>query len=339
MQPTIKVLKIIFMDLTLRFRNVGGRMLSVLLITVVSMAAVFTVAAQTPDQWAGMKGDVNLFLANDLGRNGYYDQKPIAELMGVMAEEIGPEAVLALGDVHHFHGVQSTADPLWMTNFEQVYAHPELMIPWLPILGNHEYRGNTQAVMDYAGVSRRWMMEGRYYTKVFADDESQVAVRVVFIDTTPMIDRYHHSDTYRDVDAQDVEAQLAWIDSTLREASEDWVIVVGHHPVYAQTTKDLIEQDDMQRRLLPLLRRYKDKVAMYVCGHIHNFQHIRRGSDGIDFVVNSAASLARKVDRMQGTVFCSPEPGFSVLSATGQRLCLYMIDKTGTEIHRIERTR
>ena len=29
----------------------------------------------------------NFYVANDLGRNGYYDQKPIAELMGQMAEE------------------------------------------------------------------------------------------------------------------------------------------------------------------------------------------------------------------------------------------------------------
>lgn len=28
----------------------------------------------------------NFYVANDLGRNGYYDQKTIAELMGVMAE-------------------------------------------------------------------------------------------------------------------------------------------------------------------------------------------------------------------------------------------------------------
>ena len=37
----------------------------------------------------------NFYIANDLGRNGYYDQKPIAELMGTMAEEIGPEFVVA----------------------------------------------------------------------------------------------------------------------------------------------------------------------------------------------------------------------------------------------------
>ena len=44
----------------------------------------------------------NFYVANDLGRNGYYDQKPIAELMGQMAEERRrPRIVLATGDVHH----------------------------------------------------------------------------------------------------------------------------------------------------------------------------------------------------------------------------------------------
>ena len=69
-------------------------------------------------------------MANDLGRNGYYDQKPIAELMGEMADVIGPECVFAAGDVHHFEGVRSVNDPLWMTNYELIYSHPELMIDW-----------------------------------------------------------------------------------------------------------------------------------------------------------------------------------------------------------------
>ena len=119
--------------------------------------AISTISfAQTPDQWEKIKGEINVFMANDLGRNGYYDQKPIAALMGKMAEVIEPECIIAAGDVHHFDGVQSVEDPLWMTNYELIYDHPELMISWLPILGNHEYRGNTQAVMDYSNISRRW---------------------------------------------------------------------------------------------------------------------------------------------------------------------------------------
>ena len=56
--------------------------------------------------WKGLEKQLNFYMANDLGRNGYYDQKPIAELMGEMADVIGPECVFAAGDVHHFEGVQ-----------------------------------------------------------------------------------------------------------------------------------------------------------------------------------------------------------------------------------------
>ena len=66
------------------------------------------------------------------------------------ATVIMTRSVVAAGDVHHFEGVRSVQDPLWMTNYELIYSHPDLMLPWYPILGNHEYRGNTQAVLDYS---------------------------------------------------------------------------------------------------------------------------------------------------------------------------------------------
>lgn len=302
---------------------------------VASLAlALFKANGQDAKAWSKMKADVNLFVANDLGRNGYYQQRPIAELMGNMAEEIGPECVLAVGDVHHFNGVVSVDDPLWTSNYESIYAHPELMIDWLPVLGNHEYRGNTQAVLDYAQRSRRWVMPARYYSRIYENDGT--TVRVVMIDTTPLIEKYRNdSITYPDACKQDIDAQLQWLDATLKAAREDWVIVLGHHPVYAQTSKSDSERADMQRVLLPVLRRYGN-VAMYVCGHIHNFQHLRVAGDGIDYVVNSAGSLSRKVKAVEGTQFCSPEAGFSVISANKNSLALYMIDGKGVAINKVE---
>lgn len=308
------------------------------ILSAIALSLLFaaTCNAQTAAEWETLKGDVNLFVANDLGRNGYYDQKPIAELMGEMADVIGPEAIIATGDVHHFDGVASVNDPLWMTNFELIYSHPELMISWLPVLGNHEYRGNTQAVLDYSKVSRRWQMEDRYYTKVFTDEDAGTTIRVVFIDTTPLIDSYRIDDRYPDARKQDIDAQLQWLDSTLKTAKEDWVIVVGHHPMYAETKKDIVEQKDIQRRLLPIFQK-NGNVAMYVCGHIHNFQHIRKPSDNTDYIVNTAGSLSRKVKPTDGTVFCSPSTGFSVVSASKKKLSLFMVDNKGVVIHRVDK--
>ena len=298
------------------------------------MAQTKTQASQP--SWADLKADLTFFMANDMGRNGYYEQKPIARLMGEMAAQLKPKCVLAVGDVHHFNGVASVNDPLWMTNYELIYSHPELMIDWFPVLGNHEYRGNTQAVIDYAQVSRRWMMPSRYYTKVFS--KNGVSVRVVWIDTTPLIQRYRTSDTYPDARKQDADAQLRWLDATLRQAHEDWVVVVGHHPIYAYTEKNEVERHDMQQQVLPVLHRYHN-VDVYACGHIHNFQHLRMPADSIDYVVNSAAALAREPKAILGTVFCSGAEGFSVLSASKRQLRLSMVDKEGHVIHTVTRSK
>ena len=288
--------------------------------------------------WAAVSSaQMRLLVANDLGRNGYYEQKPIAERMGKMAGELDVEAVLALGDIHHFMGVESVNDPLWMTNYELIYSHPELQIPWYPILGNHEYRGNTQAVLDYSNVSRRWQMPARYYSKVFEEDGA--TLRVVFIDTTPLIDKYHKDSLdYPSVPQQDAKKQLAWLEEELSGAKEDWVVVVGHHPIYAHTTKSESERKDMQKRVDPILRRHN--VDMYICGHIHNFQHIKPQGTSIDYVVNSAGSLARsKVEAIEGTVFASGEAGFSILSFTKDELCLDLMNGKGKTIHSVKRTK
>ncbi len=306
------------------------------IITLFMALAVVAVSfAQTPESWKALEKPLNFYLANDLGRNGYYDQKPIAELMGNMAETVDIECVIAAGDVHHFEGVRSVNDPLWMTNYELIYSHPELMIPWYAILGNHEYRGNTQAVIDYSAVSARWNVPSRYYT--FAMENDGVTVRFVMVDTAPLLDKYREdTEKYPDACKQDMNKQLAWIDSLLTTSKEDWVLVVGHHPIFAETGKDDSERLDLQKRLDSILRKHTN-VDMYLCGHIHNFQHIRKVDSNIDYVVNTSGSLSRKVKPIDGTRFCSGDTGFSLICADKKELNLHMINKEGKVIYTVTR--
>ena len=209
------------------------------------------------------------------------------------------------------------------------------MIDWLPAFGNHEYRGNTQAVLDYSQVSRRWNMPGRYYTKVYEEDGT--TVRFIILDTTPLIQKYRHDkEKYPDACEQDKYAQLHWLDSVLCKAKEDWVLVVGHHPIYAETSKNMSERVCMQNEVNGILLE-RDNVDMYLCGHIHNFQHIRHENNTIDYIVNSSASLSRAVKPIAGTHFCSSEPGFSVIAANKKELSLYMIDKNGNVLHTVNK--
>lgn len=277
-------------------------------------------------------------VANDLGRNGYYEQKPIAELMGRLAEKVDIEFVAAPGDVHHFEGVRSTTDPLWLTNYEHIYSHPDLMIPWYPLLGNHEYRGNTQAVVDYSQVSARWRMPARYYARTEEVADGAEAL-LLFIDTSPLIKRYaENTEKYPDAGRQDNAAQLRWIEQQLSaHADARWKIVFGHHPLYAETDKKESERTDLQRQLEPLFNKYG--VDLYICGHIHNFQHIRPQGSKVDYLVNSSGSLARPVKPVEGTRFCSADAGFTVLSMARDTVSFSLMNGKGKVIYRYDRTK
>ncbi len=302
------------------------------LLSLILVAAVF-LSCETKKADESKLGftDYNFLVANDLGRNGFYDQKTIAASMGQFAHHHGIEFVAAAGDIHHFNGVASVNDPLWMTNFELIYAHPELMLDWYAVLGNHEYRGNTQACLDYSKVSRRWIMPSRYYTMVKEIDDS-TTMRLVFIDTTPLIEKYRKDSlTYPDAYKQNDEAQLQFIDSVLATSNETWKVVIGHHPVYAFTKKNESERLDMQKRVDPLLRKHK--VDFYFNGHIHNFQHIKMPNSPVDYITNSSASGARDVEKTTGTQFCSNLSGFAVCSVSDTNFTVNFMDKNGESIY------
>ncbi len=273
----------------------------------------------------------SFIIANDLGRNGYYYQKPIAEMMGQVAGITGAEFIAALGDVHHFMGVQSVNDPLWLTNYERVYSHPELMIPWYPILGNHEYKGNTSAVLNYSKVSRRWQMPARYYSKSFQVSDSSTLL-LLFIDTAPIIDKYRNNE-YPDVLKENYKKQLRWIDSTLSNSNAKWKIVLGHHPIYAGTLKVDSERTDLQNRLKPILE--KNNVDIYISGHIHIFQHIKKTGSNVDYVVNASASLGREQISDDSILFSSSEPGFLVCEVNKLQVGILLLNHAGKITYRL----
>ncbi len=304
---------------------------------VLLVIVTFLSCAQKQDESKLGFADYNFIVANDLGRNGFYDQKTIAQSMGIFAHHHDIEFVAAAGDIHHFNGVASVTDPLWMTNYELIYDHPELMLDWYAILGNHEYRGNTQACLDYGKISRRWIMPSRYYTMVKEINDS-TTMRLLFIDTAPLISKYRKDSLdYPDAYKQNDVAQLQFIDSVLSVSKETWKIVIGHHPVYAYTKKDESERLDMQKRVDPILRKYK--VDFYFNGHIHNFQHIKMPDSPVDYIVNSSASLSRPVEKIEGTQFCSPLSGFAVCSVESNKFTLNFMNKYGESIYTYTRSK
>lgn len=308
--------------------------LTLIVVAVIAMmgAAMAQVKFQKPEIPAN---STTIYIANDLGRNGYFEQKTVAELMGWMADVADPEFVAAIGDVHHFEGVASVDDPLWMTNYELIYSHPDLMLDWYPVLGNHEYRGNTQAVLDYGKVSRRWVMPGRYYAVEKEVEDGNEKILYVFIDTAPLIDKYRRdTEDYPDAGKQSIAAELEWLEATLAASTAKWKVVMGHHPIYADTDKNESERTDLQRRVQPLLDKYG--VDAYICGHIHNFQHIQAKGSKVQYFVNTSGSLSRDVKPIEGAQFCSGDEGFMILSTADNLMRFFLVNYKGEIIYQYD---
>jgi hypothetical protein len=280
------------------------------------------------------ESSVNFYVVTDIGRNGYFRQKDVAEQLGIMSESIDPDFIISSGDAFHGNGIRSTGDPMWLSNFENIYTHPGLHCDWYPVLGNHEYHGNTQAIIDYSKVSRRWNMPAHYYTLVKKIDDS-CSLRLLFIDTTPFGKEYRNDSTdYPDACRQDLQKQILWIDSVLSSSKENWKIVIGHHPVFSidkkhGSTPELIE------KLNPLL--IKHNVDVYFSGHIHNFQHLNIPGSSTDYIITSSGSSGRPSYTSDSTLFTSSSEGFTICSVSQYSLGIRFVDYKGETIYKFRR--
>jgi len=275
---------------------------------------------------------VDFIVASDMGRRGISEQQKIAALMSLQAELTKIDFLAVAGDPIHDKGVQSTDDEEWKLKIEDVYAASSLhAIPWYVVSGNHEYNGSVQAILDYSNVSKRWNAPARYYSMEQPIGRKKKAL-FVFIDTAPLIDKYRNEEESPDAGKQNMEQQLRWLDSTLVASNDRWKIVIGHHPVYADTDKVESERTDMQQRVGKILETRS--VDFYICGHIHNFQHIKPEGSKVHYVVNSSASQSRPVKEIEGTVFCNPDPGYSVFSVSADSVRFYFVNHTGEKVYR-----
>lgn len=274
------------------------------------------------------------FIVSDIGQNGYYKQKEVANTLGNLAQSIRPKLIVASGDTFHYNGVRSTSDPLWTSNFESIYTNPWLLVDWFPILGNHEYRGNTQAVIDYSRISRRWNMPDRYYTFAVKID-SVNSLRFVMIDTSPFMSEYKKlPDQYPDILKQNTKQQLQWLDSVLSASTEKWKIVIGHHPVYSTDSlrgknTELLEQLD------PVLTKHK--VDFYFSGHIHIAQHIQKNN--INYVVSPSGSLGVNTGTFPGAKFISHSEGFMICTVKKDYFEFIFVDESGKELYRYKKSK
>lgn len=272
----------------------------------------------------------SFLVVGDWGREGGSNQREVGVMMGHRAEETAARFIVTTGDNFYEDGVQSVTDPLWRKSYEDVYTARSLHRPWYGVLGNHDYRGNPQAQLDYAKTSDRWRMPSRYY-KISGADHGLPTVDMFMIDSSPLVVKYRTDEKpllRANVLKEDTAAQLAWLDAELGRSQAAWKLVFTHHPSYSGglshgNTVEMIGQVD------PILARHG--VQALIFGHDHDMQHIVR--NGLHHIGTGCGSEFRPVVAIEGTQWCLSQSGFARFEISHDMLALEFRDYTGQQVY------
>jgi tartrate-resistant acid phosphatase type 5 len=277
----------------------------------------------------------NFIIIGDWGRNGVQPQQKVADQMEKTADSVEVEFIATVGDNFQISGVASTQDPLWMLNFENVYRGISLQTDWYPVMGNHDYKGNTQAEIDYSKISRRWNMKDRNYTFAKKINDS-ISARFIFLDTPPLIAEYRNNpEEYPDAVKQDIGKEIKWLKDVLSGSKEQWILVFGHHPIYSASKKHGNTQE-MIDLVKPLLEQYK--AQFYFCGHDHDFQHLHEKGKNLDYIVTGTGSETRPASTNEMSLFSKSESGFTVVSFKSDSLRFSFVGSNGNILYSFARS-
>jgi 3',5'-cyclic AMP phosphodiesterase CpdA len=308
-------------------------MIGLLLFSSISVAQKHPVIEYEADEKV-KKNALRFIVFGDWGRNGEDNQKQVARTMGVVAKKFKAEFIVSTGDNFYPNGVKSTRDYNWIASFENIYTAQSLQTDWYVVLGNHDYRGEPQAEIDYSEVDRRWNMPARYYSKTyFIDDDTTQGILLIFIDTTPFLSESYLNNKFN-IANQDTAAQRIWLEKTLQEAPANikWKLVFGHHPVYTGGGRmKALETTEMKRTFQPIFEKYH--VNAYICGHDHNLQYIKPPGYTHYFVSGAGSELSRTVVHPEGGVFARAENGFMNITVSSKQMHVAVVNYMGVNIY------
>lgn len=283
-------------------------------------AVFLAVAAQ------GANGAYTFMSVGDWGGNAlnetYYTSKKnvaaVASGMARYAKQNSPKFVVSTGDNFYWCGIENTTDYQinvdWVQPFQK--SSPALDLPWYGVLGNHEYGYNPQAQVDMASMYKNWIMDDRYYTKRIKISPGNY-MSWIFIDTSPCVQEYRSSSksgwdpcgteyptcsitggsddfegpcTFNEnILAQDCSEQYDWFKDQLNSVpANDWLFVVGHHP---------LDELDVEDFVTPLQNRGFD---MYLNGHVHTLTRYTVDNTGA-YITTGAGSLVNTADQNGGS--------------------------------------
>ncbi|MGN7610713.1 metallophosphoesterase [Magnetococcales bacterium HHB-1] len=282
---------------------------------------------------ASNRADRVVFLATgDQGTGGYRQKQVAISMERIASKDKDTAFVLLLGDNFYPNGVYSLKDPQWQDKFEKIYRGETLdKLPFLALLGNHDYRWSEKVQIAYSQQkmgSGRWMMPDRIYSKDFGQTKKgHPLLRLVILDTN----RFSHTPT--------LEKQSLFLKKQFTQSKDKplWRLAAAHHPFRNFHPKR--GSSRIKEHFLPLLKR--EKIALYLSGHDHNFQLIHSEGEPIQLISGGGgADLYDLRDTEDKSLkFALKAYGFSKIILTPERLTIELFDHHAKKRYTFSRAR
>ncbi len=249
-------------------------------------------------------------------------QRDVAVSMAKKAAEDSISFVLDVGDNFYESGVTSVQDEQWKTAFEDMYNQASLQVPFYAVLGNHDYRTNPQAQVEYTKLSTRWRMPERYYTEVRQIDDS-TQVEIFCLDTNPLAG-LSATEARSLPDTSPSMRQVRWLEQELKASHARWKIAIGHHTIFSGGEHG--DNATLQVLLVPLFEQYH--VDFYICGHDHD-QELEKPVHGVTYIVSGAGGKHRDVRWRENTLYAGTNLGFTFYRLSRDEAFIEFLTRTG----------
>ena len=114
--------------------------------------------------------------------------------------------------------------------------------------------------------------------------------------------------------------QVQWISDNLDQLGQEWKIVLGHHPLFSYGQHG--EEPSMIANLETIF--IENDVDLYLCGHEHDMQHIKR-ENGPHYVIGGSAAKLRPSGSGPYSLFDASRHGFTYLRASPSLFEVYFV--------------
>lgn len=293
---------------------------------------------------------LNFLVVGDWGRNGAFNQTLVAKEMGRVGHKLRIQFVISVGDNFYQAGLTGPHDPKFKNSFSKVYTARSLQTQWFAVLGNHDYLGDTLLQIGDALTQKdsRWFCQRSYELKYSLCGHSHKGrcakyVEFFFIDTTPFVNDYWSSEQQRNFDWRGIgprqeylNAQMENLDSALKSSKAVWKVVVGHHTIRSLGRHG--DTHELVKHVLPILE--SNNVDLYINGHDHCLEHIKREDSSVHFVTSGAGSKSfqglQEATKEDGLQFGHDAQGFISVSMAARALKVDFHDALGNDLYQFQ---